>query len=311
MTPTPLRLRAGARAGVLGGLLLMLLGPPSAAADDDAKLRAALVQRLRLTASLMADSGAAQRIAASGNLRAAAHLDEGRVHHALAQDRLARGDLAGAREAVDDALRHFGQARRLVPDSQGLQAAARARHAQMRASLERLVDAWQARLRAGDAAGSAGDVGMADGDLVAAVGLIETARAFADRGRFDDAVHTLSLAEGHVLTGMNRVMHARTLDYTARAGTPAEAFQLEAARYSSLADLVPLAVRDLKPTPEALALVERYAQAGTQLRDRAQQQLADGHTQQALVDLGHALMFVQRALASAGLVAPPAAGATP
>ena len=290
----------------LGLAFVLGLGPAQpAAAADDAAARLALEQRLKLTASLMADGSTVQRILASGNLRAAGHLDEGKVHHALAQDLLAQGDLAGARRAADDALKHFGQARRLVPDAPGRQAAARLRHDQMLASLDRLVDAWQQRL--GRSAPSEVD----DGDLLAATGLMHTARGFGAEGRFEEAVHTLRAAEGHVLTGMNRVMHARTLDYTTRAATPAEEFQLELQRHRSLADLVPLAVSDLRPRPEAVALIDRYAEASTSLRGQAQARFAAGDTGQALADLRNALLFVQRALTTAGLVVPPPAGGTP
>jgi tetratricopeptide (TPR) repeat protein len=296
-----------AQGGIARGALLALLALPpalSAAAEDDAA-RAQLEQRLKLTASLMADGSSAQRIVASGNPRATAHLDEGKVHHALAQDLLAKGDLAGARKAADEALRHLGQARRLVPDAPGKQAAAKARYEQMMASLDRLVDAWRQRL------GSRADSEVDDGDLLAATGLMQTARGFGGEQRYEEAVYILASAEGHVLTGMNRVMHARTLDYTARATTPAEEYQQELMRHRSLADLVPLAVNDLKPKPEAMTLIERYTEASATLRMQAQQRFAAGDTQQALAHVRNAVLFVQRALSTAGLVTPQATGNTP
>ncbi len=295
-------------AGPAGSALLALVaaGVASAAgsspgADGDAQ-RAQLEQRLRLTGALMSDSGTAQRITASGNARAQAHLDEGRVHHAMARDLLAKGDLAGARQAADDALKHLGMARRMVPDAPARQAAARQRFADMDAALERLIAAWRERL---DPAAAP------DGDLVAALGLIGTARGLAADGRHEDAVFTLGTAEGHVLTGMNRVMHARTIDYTARATTPAEEFELELARHRSLIDLVPLALNDLKPRPDARALIDRYTEASSSLRAQAEQQYRSGDTRQALAHLRNALLYVQRALTSAGLVIPQPTGTTP
>jgi tetratricopeptide (TPR) repeat protein len=299
-----------ARGGLAQGLLLAALTLPvfpAAAADDSAAARSALDQRLRLTASLVADGNTAQRIMASGNQRAIAHLDEGRVHHALAQDLLAKGDLAGARREADEALKNLSQARRLVPDTPGQMALTRTRYEQMLASLERLVESWRQRLVAAKAAASP-DGG--DTDLVAATGLMQTARGLGAEGRFDEAVRTLGTAETHVLAGMNRLMHASTLDYTARASTPAEEYQLELARHRSLADLVPLAVSDLKPRPEALILIERYTEASTALRNQAEQRFNAGDPQQALAHLRNALLYVQRALTAAGLVVPQAAGGT-
>lgn len=297
-----------ARSGLAQGALLAALSLPllqALAADDDAAARSALDQRLKLSASLMADGTTAQRIVASGNPRALAHLDEGRVHHALAQELLAKGDLAGARRSADEALKHLGQARRLVPDAPGRQALSRTRYDQMLASLDRLIESWRQRL--GAAPSSAGG----DSDLLAATGLIETARSLGEAGRFEEAVHTLGSAESHVLSGMNRLLHARTLDYTARASTPAEEYQLELARHRGLADLVPLAIHDLKPRPEALVLIERYTEASSALRTQAQQRFSAGDTEQALAHLRNALLYVQRALTSAGLVMPQAATGSP
>lgn len=290
-----------------GALLVALALPtvPAQAADADPAARAQLEQRLKLSAALMADSSTTQRILASGNPRAAALLDEGKVHHALAQDLLAKGDLAAARREADEALKQLGQARRLAPDAPGRQAAARVRYEQMLATLDRLVEAWHQRT--GASPGSEID----DGDLLAATGLMSTARGFGAAQRYDEAVYTLANAEGHVLAGMNRVMHARTIDYTARASTPAEEFELELARHRSLADLVPLAINDLKPRAEALQLIERYTEASTTLRAQAQQRQAAGDMAQALAHLRNALLFVQRALSTAGLVTPPAIDAGP
>lgn len=295
-----------ARSGLAHGALLAVLALPvaQAAADDEAAARAALDQRLRLTASLMADGNTAQRIIASGNQRAVAHLNEGRVHHALAQDLLTKGDLAAARHAADEALKNLGLARRLVPDAPGQQAIVRSRYDQLLASLDRLIDAWRLRLA------SAAPANSADSDLVAATALMQAARALGAEARFTDAVQNLTAAETHVLSGMNRLLHASTLDYTARASTPAEEFQLELARHRSLADLVPLAVDDLKPRPEAVVLIERYTEASTALRSQAQQRFAAGDTRQALADVRNALLFVQRALTAAGLVVPQAVGGT-
>lgn len=296
-----------ARSGLAQGALLAVLAlpvPQAVSADDDAVARTALEQRLRLTASLMADGNTSRRIMASGNQRALAHLDEGRVHHALAQDLLGEGDLSGARRSADEALKHLSMARRLVPDEPGRQAAARKRFDQMLASVERLIESLRQRLA------STVRSDTEDGDLLAATGLLQAARGFGADGRVDDAVRALTAAERHVLTGINRLLHARTLDYTARAGTPAEEFELELARHRSLAELVPLAVNDLRPRADALALIDRYTEASTALRSQAQQRFAAGETRQALVHLHNALLYVQRALTSAGLVVPQAAGGT-
>lgn len=276
-----------------------LLAGGAGDAPAQAEPRAALERRIALTSQLLGDSATAQRIAASHSAQAMSHLDEGRQHHALALEALERGDLAAARSAADDALRHIALARRMVPDTPSRQAAVRQRHAQMLANLERLLDAWRVRLPAmpdGD-----------DGDRLAAIDLVATARWFAAQGLHEQGVHALRAAEGHVLAGMNRMLQqqsTREIDYTERIGTPDEEFRLELRRHLALADLVPLAVAELKPRPEATALITRYDQASRALRAQAVQLQQAGDTAQALANLRNATLYLQRALGAAGVATP-------
>ena len=250
-----MRERHFARAALAAALLL---GVPGARAAEDDAARAQLEQKLKLVARLVSDSPSAQRIATSGNAEAVAHLDEGRVHHALAADLLAKGDLAGARKAADHALHHLSMARRSAPDAPARREAARQRHDQLLASVERLVEALRARTSNGEAT-----------DLTSAIGLLSVARQHAQEGRYDEANQALAQAERHVLAGMTRTLNATTLDYTVRAASPVEEFQNELARHKGLAELVPLAVRDLRPRPDAMALIDRYGETSTQLHGQA------------------------------------------
>lgn len=286
----------------LGWGLVLAVSTAAAAVDEG---RAQLEQRVRLAARLIADSPTVQRITGSGNTQAINHYEESRVHHSLAEEALQRGDLAGARRAVDDALRHVGLARRLVPDMSGRQAAAKARQVQMQASLERLIQSWR------DHAALTGPGDAMDGDLAAALGLMGTAGYFADAGRYEESVHTLGTAEQHVLAGMKRVLQSREIDYTARAASPAEEVQLELQRHAALTDLVPLAVNELKPRGEAAALIERYGDASRALRTQAMQHFQSGDVPAALAHIRNATLYLQRALQAAGLALPNPTGSTP
>lgn len=283
---------------------LALLAANASAADDNA-LRVQLAQKIRLAAGLIADSPAAQRIAASADPQANAHLDESRVHQALARDLLERGDLAGAQQAVDDALRHIGMARRLAPDAAARQAAARQRHEQLLGSIERLMAAWQARAAAQAADGDGAQ------DMTAAIGLLGNARELGRVGRYEEANAQLALAERHVLSGMNRLLKSATLDYTARFDDPAAEFQHELSRHAGLADLVPMAVDQLGPGATALALIERYGETARALRAQALARFQSGAVAQALNDIRNASLYLDRALSAAGLVAAPTAGSAP
>ncbi len=287
-----------ARALVASSLALALVAGPVWADET----RAQVEQRVKLAARLLADSPAAQRIVSSGNPQAVGHLDEGRLHHALAEDALARGDLAAARHAVDESLRHMGMARRMVPDALARLAAARLRQEQMLASLDRVVDAWPTRLNPEE---------PMDGDLFSALGLMATARNFAAEGQFDEAVHTLVAAERHLLAGMKRVLTGREVDYTLRVSTPEQEFELELQRHQGLSELVPMAVAELRPVGEASQLIVRYGDTSRSLRAQAQQQAAAGDTRAALAHIRNAMLYLQRALQAAGVALPATTGSSP
>lgn len=277
------------------GALVIAVTCGAAQADADA-LRQQLVQKIKLAAQLIADAATAQRIAASGNEQAQASLDAGRVHLAQAQTLLSSGDLAGAQQSVDSSLRQIGVARRLVPDGPQKVAAARQRHDQLLASTERLLQAYRARAQA--------DKGHDVSDLAAAEGLVGDARHLAADGGYERASEALARAERHLLAGMSRLLQSNTLDYTARFESPAQEFDHEWARYKSIADLVPLAVADLQPRREALAVIERYAETAKALSTLARRKAESGQHPQALQGLRSATLYLQRALTAAGLTTP-------
>lgn len=276
----------------LAAVLLLALCS-SVGAADDAKTQAE--QRVRLATRLIADSPAAQRIQASGHAMAISHLDEGRLHLSVADEALKAGDYPKARKTADDALHHLGMARRLAPDAPSRQLMLRQRHEQQLASMERLIEAW--RVRAGATAGN-------DNTLLDAMGLVGQARLQGEQQRYEESLQTLAAAERYLLDGMSRVLTSRELDYSARAATPAETYRMEMARHSGLAELVPLALRELQPRPDARALIERYLQSGKALHAQAQRRFEVGDTTGALATLRSASSYVERALNAAGVVTP-------
>ena len=276
--------------------LTLALG--SATADE---ARTQVEQRIRLAATLFADSPAAQRIAGSGNASAIGLFDEGRLHQTMAEEALRRGDTAVARREIDAALRQMGAALRLVPDSAARETAARKRHEHMMASLERLVDSWRAR---------GGAAAAQDGDLLVALNLMNTARYFGRSGRHVEALFTLESAERHVLAGMSRALQQREIDYTQRAGTPEQEFQIELQRHQGMADLLPVAVSELKPRANAVQLLERYAATSRGLRAQAEIKFQSGDVTAALALIRDAMQNLQSAMQAAGLSMPQATETT-
>lgn len=278
------------------GSAALLVGASLVHADD---ARTQAEQRVRLAARLISDSPGAQRIVASGNAGAVSHLDEGRLMLSLAEDALKGGDYAKARKAADDALQHLGMARRLVPDAPARQLAQRARHEQQLAAAERLVEAWRERT-----GGSAPDDG-----LLEATGLLQSARSLGEAQRYEESLAVLARVEQRLLAGIGRVLGGREIDYTMRPADAAEAFRVETARHAALSELVPLALRDLAPRPDARALIERYLVTARSLQGQAERHHSAGEFNAAISALRSASVEVERALAAAGVITPPIADA--
>lgn len=275
--------------------LAWALAAATSIAADDARTQAE--QRIGLVARLVADSPATQRITSSGQSAAISHLDESRLHLARAQDAFRANDYTLARRAADEALMHLGHARRMVPDTPTRQQSLRTRAEQQQEALERLLDAWRARATASSASG--------DSDLLDATGLIGNARVLGQNGRHEEALQQLGAAQERLVRGMGRTYAStREIDYTARAATPAEAFHVEMAQYSAMADLLPVAVAQMRPRADALALIERYRQSAATLHTQAQRLHERGEPGAALANLRSAQTYLQRALSAAGVITP-------
>lgn len=307
---------------------------PPATPEGNEAARRQVEQKLQLLDRMLADTPSLQRIQASGILAAQNQLAEARVHQAAGRDLLARGEVAAARKALDEGLRHITQARRLAPDAPARQAAARQRHEQVLASLERLLGAWRRRVDsavvtaavvppgsvpvvppAGSpsaTAATAANAAGADRDAerqTLVQGLMARAAQLAEARRYEEATPLLLQAERHVLDGVNSVVAAgTTLDYSLRPANPAEELEGELARQQALGELLPLALANLKPKAETLALIERFQQTADTLRAQALQQRQAGDTAQALTHIRNATLYSQRALQAAGLVAPQPTG---
>lgn len=264
-----------------------------------------IAQKERLVSSLLADSPAVSRIRGSGHAEAIALLHA--AGEALSQARLAagKGHWNDADSRLNDAMWSVGRARQLVPDAASRQIEERVRYARLLDSVESLRASYARHLRRARALPQGVDAG--DAVLSHASSSIEEAASLANAEKPGDAVVVLQKAERELLRGLNRVLGATTLDYAQRFETEAEEFAYELERNRAFAELVPLALAELKPAPEAARLVSRYIDQNQTLREQAQREARERNFKAALQSLRSGTGYVQRALVSAGLVMPPEA----
>lgn len=279
------------------------VAPPPAAPAAPA-LPEVVRQKERLVRSLLDDSAAAARIRASGDEAARRSLDAAQGALAGAQQALRGNDWAVAQARLDEAVKAVAQARRLVPDDT-------LRRAEGSGRFQRLLDATTSlraayAYHAGRLRGLPAGAAITDDELLARLGrALDEASAQAAAGRPAEATRTLEQAHAALLGGLNRILGAKTLDYALRFATPAEEFAYEGERNRSLAELVPIAVAELRPSEGAARLVARYAERSSELRERAWQEAGNRNLAAALETLRESTAYLQRALLSAGLVTPP------
>ena len=283
--------RGCGRRAVLASLLVS-----ASVSAQDIGARRAVEQKIEFVRQLAIDSPASRRIAASDNVAARRHFEEGQALFERAGAALRAGELAVAEQAANEAIWSFGRARQLVPDDVNRSIVQRVRYQQLMQSAERIVPTFRMHLS---------HAGMSDSpDLSAALGLIDEARSLAGAERLDDANRLLLQAERHLLVGLNRMIGDRTLVVSAHFDSPAKELDYELERHRSLAELVPLAVDELKPSEDARVLIRRFVERSQALRVQAQAQAGRSQHEPALASVREAINFLQRALTAAGLVIP-------
>lgn len=289
--------------------LAALSGAIAAGQSPAAPERRAFDQKEALVRRLVFDSPAEQRIMGSGNEEARSQFTRARAQHARALALAESGSLKEAEAELNAAMWAVGKARQLVPDAAARAVDQRVRYASLARTVQTLEGSYETNLAR--ARGLARGTPVTDPRLDAARALVEEAKAHASAERDAQAVVSLERAERELMAGLNTLLGSATLQYATKFDSPADEYAWELERNRSYRDLVPVALAELKPRREAVALVERYV-ATNRKHVQDAEGLAGAKNFTAAIDtLKSGTTFLQAALAAAGLVMPKDAGATP
>lgn len=268
------------------------------AAPADPHLRELIKQKQAFLDQLIGDSLAAARITASGNAEAQQFMGGARQQYMKAVGVLQSGDLDAANALLNESIWMMGMARRLVVDEAHRINEYRARYEQLLASIESLRTSYRSHLsRLGRSEDE--DAGWRTVNR-----LTEQARALAGAQQLAEANRTLFQAESSLLAAFSSVLGTSTIDYTPRFSDAADEFRFEFERNRNYAELVPLAIAELKPSGDAVRLIARYVESDRAFRDRAQKLAANRNYREALNNIRSGTAELQRALAIAGLSVP-------
>ena len=294
-------MRGGGAALTMLCLALTVQAQPTAR-PQPAEAPQSLRQRQALINTLLGDSPAAHRIETSQNAEAKRHYAQAKDLSAQAAAAAAAGEFAQAEKLLNESMWQIGRARQLVPDNIARAIGSRVRYAQLQSSIDSLLASYR---RHGERCGRDESAKQHfEQDMAQVQAQVDKARDHATAEHMVDAVRALERAEQVLLRGLNRVLGAATLDYAQSFETPAQEYTFELERNRSYRELVPVALDELKPSPDARSLIERYVEQNRLALQDSGRQAERGDHAAALKALLAGTGALQRALSAAGLVMP-------
>ena len=265
-------------------------------AEAQVDARRSVEQKIDFVGTLVTRSPLVARINASSNEQAKAFLRESVEHHQMAITALKVGDLEGAEREANQAILTVGKARQLVPDDMRRVVEQRVRYQELYGAVETLVASYE---RHRQAAGRAPDPEWNE-----TLRMLDRARTLHASERLGEATGALADVQQRLLRQMSVLLAGNTIDYTMRFSSPAQEFEYEMKRYRSLEDLVPAALKEFNPKPDARAAVDRHLENSRTIARVAQQQASAGRADTAVTSMREAVAEVQRALTATGLSIP-------
>lgn len=258
-----------------------------------------LQQKFTMLDKLLNQSPVAARVLTSQNEQARRHFTSARELVSHAQALSSSGLLRGADALLNEAIWEISRAQQLVPDPGTQQAGERVRFTQ----LEDSVAALQRTALIALPPTSGREAESVERTTARASALVEQAVALARADRYIEANKQLDQALVLLLKDASTRLAGHTIVYDRTFASRREEFDFELARFRSFDRLVPLALLEFRPTPEALILVQRYVAQAQEQREKAEA-LVQRDAMAAIRNVTEATDTLRRALQAAGLVVP-------
>lgn len=255
-------------------------------------------QKAAMLDRLLNHSPVAARIANSQNEEARRHFGRARDLTQHARRVVGDGETRAADNLLNEAIYEISKAQQLVPDPGIQQAAERARYSQLEDSVAALRRTVQIALP--NAGARKADTEHA---LRTADHLVEQAVALARSDRYIEANRHLDRALMLLLKDASTRLTGQTIVYDHKFANRREEFDFELDRHRSFERLVPLALLEFRPSPEARALVDRHVTHARELRERGEAQFSRDPLA-AIKDVAEGTEALRRALQAAGLAVP-------
>jgi hypothetical protein len=256
-------------------------------------------QKAAMLDRMLNHSPVAARIANSQNDEARRHFGRARDLTQHARRLVGEGELRAADNLLTEAIYEVSKAQQLVPDPGIQQAAERARFAQLEDSVTALRRTAEIALPNAQPAKKA----ESEQALRAADALVEQAVALARSDKYIEANRQLDRALMLLLKDASQRLAGHTIVYDHKFANRREEFEFELNRHRDFERLVPLALLEYRPSPEARTLVDRQVAHARELRERGEAQFARDPLA-AIRDIVEGTDALRRALQAAGLALP-------
>lgn len=296
---------AWSRAAVVLTLSQLALGSQAQSADGERSpsrppVSAQLVeQKIAMIDKVLNQSPVAARVLTSQNEQARRHFTSARELVTHAKALAAAGQPRGADALLNEAILEISSAQQLVPDPGSQQATERARFAQ----LEDSVAALQRTALIALPAATGRQAESTERIAARASALAEQGVALARADRYIEANKQLDQALVLLLKDAAARLAGHTIVYDRRFTDRRQEFDFEVERFRSFERLVPLALVEFRPSPEALALIDRYVTQARELRGRGEAQVGRDAIA-AIKNVTDGTDALRRALQAAGLPVP-------
>jgi tetratricopeptide (TPR) repeat protein len=270
-------------------------GRPPPAAKQTAVSAAQVKQKLGYAEMLMGSSPAMKRVTAGDNAQAKGLAANARRHLADAKAAMGAGDNAAAMRGVNEAIRLFSAAVRLVPDPTD-QIDYKSRYSDLAEQLRSFDKSYEKNLERGIKPKSGQGLDKAEFDQ-----LVKEAEGFAGREQYEEAAKRLERANEMLTAALGALLQSQTVVYDKNFATPKEEYKYELARYDSYAELIPLAIEQRKPTEQTVSMMDKLAARAKEIRDEGVGIAAKGDHKKAILALQAATERLRQALRLAGV----------
>jgi hypothetical protein len=273
------------------------VGAISAQGGASAPTRQYIEQKLNMANQMLYKSAGSKRIDEpsddSTHVAAKGILDEARVYLDSAKVALETNSLIEADDLAGEAMRRAGVAFRLLPDAAKQVEQKRLRYLRLSDELKTFLDSKLVTAAS-----------TSPPELQQIRDAMGQAKALAEKSRYDDANQVLVKAHDSVNVAIGKLMVTRTISYEIKFESPKEEYEYELHRHQSIADLMPIAIADYKPSKEALSQIDEVVKKANSLQAASEKEAAGGDYAAAMKTLKQATFQIYNAMELAGLVVP-------